>query len=136
MCKLKIQNFEVVEISVNGNTNTFNVPDQPQLRDKLIVAIELLTGEVATASPDTFGTPATIADMQGGFLDLWVGNYKKARRIPLLLLNRVEISGGSTPFVRELTEFQPMVLSWNKCQLVFATPPTVGVVTLGVYYLD
>ena len=135
MCDFATANFEAIEIPVAANQATVNVPDQPQLRGKQIVAVEVLTPAVAPASPLTFQTAMPAADLANCTLELWNGNNIFFRRSPLLMLNRVQDSS-NTPFVRQLPQFRPVEISWTKSQLVFGTAPAAaGVVSLGVYYL-
>lgn len=134
MCDFSTPNYQTIEIPVAANQATVNIPDQPQLQNRQIVAVELLSPDVAAVSPLSFQAPVPVADLQNGMLELWSGSDIFIRRTPLLLLNRVESS--TTPFVRQIPQLRPTVISWTKSQIIFGTAPAAaGVVSLGVYYL-
>ena len=137
MCNQKIVNYDIIEVPISATATVINFPDQPQLRDRLISGLEVLTPQVAAVSPDSFQTPATIAQMKKTFVELWVGNAKKARRMPVLSLNRTNDNTAGNSFVFQLFGLEPVVLSWTKCQLVLSEPTgNACVLSFGVYYYN
>ena len=61
-----LKRFESIEVPIpTGSTNTrFAFPDQPQLRNALINAIQVYTPGSITATPNTLSTPATNVEMK------------------------------------------------------------------------
>jgi hypothetical protein len=137
MCEFKTPKYEVIEVPFLAAARSVNFPDQPNLRNAQIVALDLVPPDVSTLSPETFSVMAPLAALQAASVELWEGNFIAMRRKPVLALNQVQVPGGATPFVQGLQQITPRIISWTKCQIIFSNPPALaGTICFGVYYYD
>lgn len=142
MCENKlnaISNLELIEIPVKPSQLIYNIPDQPFLRSKKIVNIQVMTEEQSGISPlGNSVIPGT--DLQVMYLTLWDGNKLRVRNMPFanLTTQPVNIGGqeaSSTSYSNQ--SFNEIAVTWNKSQIIFKAPPSMtGSVLLQVWYLD
>jgi hypothetical protein len=118
---MRVKRYQAVEISVpNGSTLTkFSFPDQPQLRNAKIQAIQVYTPTVITATPLSGSTPVTLADLKKSTLTLYQGDLQIILNLPLLNFNG--ISDLTSPFVFELPEMNDIDISWTKSYVNIST---------------
>ena len=133
---MRIKRFQVIEVPVpSGSTLTFfSIPDQPQLRNAKIQAIQFYTPTAITKTPLSGATPTTLADLKQSYLTLYQGDLQILYRMPLLSLNN--ISDLTSPFVFELPEMNDIDISWTKSYVNISTAlATTNVAySFGIYY--
>lgn len=134
---VRIERFEMTEVSVpTGSTLTkFYWPDQPQLRNAKITAIQVYTAGSMTATPLTGSTPVTTADLKKSSLVLYDGDLQIVYNLPVLSLNNI-VNSATDPYTFELPAFNGMTISWVKSYVSLPTAlATTGVAyTFGIYY--
>lgn len=133
---MRVKRYQAVEISVpTGSTLTkFSFPDQPQLRNAKIQAIQVYTPTVVTATPLSGSTPVTLADLKKSTLTLYQGDLQIILNLPLLNFNG--ISDLTSPFVFELPEMNDIDISWTKSYVNVSTAlATTNVAySFGIFY--
>ena len=137
-----LRRYEAVEIPVpNGSTNTrFYFPDQPQLRNALINAIQVYGPGSISATPNTLSTPATNVEMKKATITLFSGDIQLVFNMPLLSLNNVvgydTTSTQNNPYVFQLPDIQGLVISWTKSFITLssAAATTNVAFSFGVFY--
>jgi hypothetical protein len=139
---MKLTRFQAVEIPVAQNSTLvqYNFPDQQNLRNAEITAIEIYTSETLAKSPVTGSNLISVADLQKTSLLLYQGDVQLTYYLPVLALNRYQ--GGSAftaPFVRALFELDNVVISWTKSLVQLASAPASvagapAVFAFGIYY--
>jgi len=133
---MRVKRYQAVEISVpTGSTLTkFSFPDQPQLRNAKIQAIQVYTPTVVTATPLSGSTPVTLADLKKSTLTLYQGDLQIILNLPLLNFNG--ISDLASPFVFELPEMNDIDISWTKSYVNVSTAlATTNVAySFGIFY--
>jgi hypothetical protein len=132
---ITLKRFEAIEIPVpSGTTLTrFYFPDQPNLRNAKIQAIQVYTYNTLSATPLSGSNMVSAADMKKSFLTLYSGDLQLIYSAPLLSFNNE--SNGTDPFVYEVPKVDNMIISWTKCYVSLPTAPTGGVAyAFGVYY--
>lgn len=129
---LKISKSQLVEIVLTGeaagNQQTkiqFN--DQPYLRRKKIVGLEILSATDTPKSP-TNNDVTTSAVLQKSYLTLYLNDPASPndvgewiQQVPLPLLHRLQNSANE-PFVRELFALNQQIIYWEKCYITLPTP--------------
>lgn len=137
-----LRRFEAVEIPIpSGSTNTrFYFPDQPQLRNALINAIQVYAPGAIAATPNTLSTPATNVEMRKATITLFSGDIQLVFNMPLLSLNNVvafdSVFTRDNPYVFQLPDIQGLVISWTKSYITLssAAATTNVAFSFGVYY--
>lgn len=131
----RILKFDVIEVTCAAGIRLANFPDQPQLRNARILAIDYMALGAIAVSPLTGGVVLPLADANQCFVELWQGNNKVINRMPLSLLTRTQSNATSAPFVRNQAIFNGQVVSWTKSQLVFQGAVSVAAIaSFGVTY--
>ena len=134
----EVTKYQPVEIPIpSGFTGTeITFPNQPSLYNKKIKAIEVYSEVSMPKSPLTFTDTLPYSDGVNSFLEFFDGNNQKVNRVPYAVLNRV--NDQTNGFVFEVYKCNDWLISWDKCKLIFSTPPatTPAVLTVGVYYED
>jgi hypothetical protein len=133
---MNLKLYQAVEIPIPSSTTLtrFFFQDQPQLRNAFIQGIQFYTPSVLTATPLTFSTPTTLANMKTASLTLYAGDLQVVFNMPILNLN--EIADGTSPYVWDLPLIQNLTISWVKSYVQFSTAPTGGTaLSMGVYYV-
>lgn len=131
----RILKFDVIEVTCAAGVRLVNFPDQPQLRNARILAVDYLALGAISVSPLTGGTVLPLVDSERCFVELWQGNEKVINRMPVSLLTRTQSNTTSAPFVRAQAMFNGQVISWTKSQLVFqAAVSAASVASFGVTY--
>lgn len=137
----RILKFDVIEVSCAAGTRLVNFPDQPQLRNARVLAVDYLAIGAISVSPLTGGVVLPLVDSERCFVELWQGNNKVINRMPLALLTRTQNDNGSiafptfSPFVRSQAMFNGQIVSWTKSQLVFQGAVSVAsIASFGVTY--
>lgn len=138
---------ELIEIPVASGASRATIPDVPQLRnqgDQVIVikSIRLITAKVLSTGPVTGTTNMALADLIKCSLVLYSDGWEKGHLIPLLVLNDVADSDGTTattiPFRYSKTALANWQnVDWNKSYIQFASGTTASaarVVILEVEY--
>lgn len=126
----KSQLVEIVNAGVpGGNTSTrIQFQDQPYLRNKQIMGIELLTG--ADMAGFTSPTGRAIYDLTtaSAYLTLYLNDVKNPnnvgewiQNVPMPILHRVQNSA-SNSFVRKAYELAGQVIYWEKCFISLPLP--------------
>jgi hypothetical protein len=126
---IKSQLIELINLGVAGGGNQstkLQFQDQPYLRNKQILGIEVLLNGDMSASPSN-RTPLTTAQAQKSYLTLYLndpGNPNNVgewiQNVPFTLLHRVQ-NTATDPFVREYYSLVGQVIYWEKCYVTFAT---------------
>lgn len=140
---LRASKYELVELLVQGiaggNTQTkFNFPDLPKLRYVSTLAIETFGVDTMSVSPNNVAI-ATAAILEKSYLVLYSDERQDLYRIPLISLCRTQATtGASTPFVRQLFEFNAPKITWDKSYIELASAPantTNFSYIFGVFYI-
>jgi len=133
---MRVKRYQAVEITVpTGSTLTkFSFPDQPQLRNAKIQAIQVYTPTVITATPLSGSTPVTLADLKKSTLTLYQGDLQIVLNLPLLNFNG--ISDLTSPHVWQLPEMNDIDISWTKSYVNVSTAlATTNVAySFGIFY--
>jgi hypothetical protein len=132
----KTTKYQVIEIPIpSGTTLTkFFFPDQPQLRYAQIQAIQVYTIAGITASPLTFSTMTSIANMQTCFLTLYREDVQIVQNRPILDYNKMVTAN---PYVNLPDGVADQMISWTKSFITFSAAPTgATVVPFGIHYID
>ena len=126
---IKSQLIEIVLPGISGGNTTTKLqfPDQPYLRGKQILGVEILTNLDATLSPSN-RTPITAAQMLTSYLTLYLNDPSTGgnnvgewiQNVPFTLLHRTQ-NASNDPFVRQMYELQGQVIYWEKCFISLAT---------------
>jgi hypothetical protein len=131
--------YQPVEIPIpSGSTaQSFTVPNQQSLYNKIIKAVELYTVSAMPYSPLTFGNTIANADFIKGYFEFFDGSNQQVNRIPFAALNNIR-DATPNPYRWGLFLCKDWQVSWDKCKIDFATAvgTTNVIVTLGVYYED
>lgn len=115
----KINKTQLIELIVPASTTAtrFNIPDQPLLRYKKTLSIEIYNANDVTVSPSGNAT-VTAANVQRSFLTLYInepdgtsGEY--VQNIPLTSLHRIAY-GTTVPYVFDIAEFANKQIDWSK----------------------
>lgn len=115
----KINKTQLIEVIIHqGTTATrFNIPDQPQLRQKKTLSIEIFNADDVTVSPSG-NTTVSGANVERSFLTLYInesngisGEY--VQNIPLTALHRC-IVGTTNAYVYQIAEFNNKMIDWSK----------------------
>lgn len=132
----QILKYRAIEIKPQTTSGATPIPDQQDLREAHIVALEVYTENDITGSPQTGTTIMTLADMKLCVLQLYVGDVQLGQDYPLLNLHRMQ-NASNDPFNRDQALFNDMTITWDKCKLVpvgGALSSIAKVVPIGVYY--
>lgn len=125
----KSQLIEIVLPGVaGGNTQQkIQFPDQPYLRKKPIYAIEILTANDMTTSPQG-NAVITSAQMKLSYLTLYLTDPQNVQNVgewiqlaPFALLHPVQ-NAATDPFTRSRFELVGQTIYWEKCYINIATP--------------
>lgn len=131
----RILKFDVIEVTCAAGVRLANFPDQPQLRNARVLAVDYLALGAISVSPLTGGVVLPLVDANRCFVELWQGNNKVINRMPLSLITRTESNATSAPFVREQALFNGQIVSWTKSQLVFQDAVSIAsIASFGVTY--
>ena len=133
----KLVKYETVEITLTSAQGIFNFPDLPQLRNAQVMAMEAYFGDMVAGSPQTGGTPVSVADAAKIVITLYEGSKQTVDKMPLVNFNRNQ-SATNSRFNRDQLVFDGQVFSWTKCQVQVLNGQTVttpSVVSFGVYYI-
>lgn len=147
---LGLYNFQLVEIIALGsatapnNATKIQFVDQPYLRDKRIVTLEMYSSTDMPFSP-TGGAVATAAQLANLTLTLYSDNPDKPgimgewyQNIPYPDLHRIQ-NATPEPFVRDRYALSGPIVSWDKCYYTLgAAMGSVANVSflLGVGFVD
>jgi len=132
---ISLKRYEAIEIPVPSATTLtrFYFPDQPNLRNAMIQAVQVYTYNTLSATPLSGSNMVSAADMKKSFLTLYSGDLQLIYNIPLLAFNNE--SNGTDPFVFETPAINNMVISWTKSYVSLPTAQTGGVAyAFGIYY--
>lgn len=128
----KVKKSQLIELILPGiaggnNTAKLQFNDQPYLRNKKILGIEVLTSGDCTKSPSN-RTPISSAQMLGSFLTLYLNDPGKPQDVgewiqdvPFVLLHRVQ-NTANDPFCRQMYELVGQKIYWEKCFITMPTP--------------
>jgi hypothetical protein len=128
---IKSQLIEVVNPGVAGGSNVTKIqfPDQPYLRNKKIMGIEILNVNDMALSP-TNKVPISTEIMQKAYLTLYLNDVSNPgsvgewiQSVPFTVLHRIQNSA-SDPFVRDMFNLQNQVIYWEKCYI--SVPTALG----------
>jgi len=135
-----IRRYEVLEINIPASTTgtIFQFPDQPQLRNAKILAVDYIPATLVSASPNSASALLSIADSRKCTVSFFEGDLERVKNLPLGFLQRlnentivIPTSGGFQQL------FDGIVVSWTKSFIKFSTAPTGNVkVCFGVTYLQ
>ena len=147
---LKVKKSILVETIIpgvaGGNTGTrFQIPDQPYLRNKKIVAIESYNASDIPTSPSQTAV-AAFNQMQGTFLTLYTNEKTNPNKwgefvklVPLVCLHRMVGAAGAGLFVWHPFELVGQTIIWEKSYFTlptaFANVADVSLL-LNVYFED
>lgn len=139
-----VKRCQLVEIIVPGvagtgqTGTTFTFPDQPMLRDKLIVAIESYTatdlakgpsGNTTISGAQMIQTVITLVDNQ---------SLEYIKQLPLVDTHRIQNSTPD-PFVRHAFPICPRITDFSKCYATLMTAygntTTVSIILM-IYFKD
>lgn len=133
--------YQPIEILIPLNFTGFQIrfTDQPSLRNKKIVGLEIYPFEVMPYSPLTqSGTIATV-DIKLLTFEFFEGNIQTVNKIPSIKLNRIQPNAVSA-FSNDVFVVNNWQLTWDKCNMYVANSGSLSatnkVVTIGVYYYD
>ena len=105
--------------------------DQPYLRGKQILAIEVLNNDDMSASP-TNNAPITNAQALTTFLTLYLTDSTNPnnvgewiQNVPFTLMHRIQ-NTAADPFVRQMFDMTGQVVYWEKCYWSFSAPLTAA----------
>lgn len=139
----KIQQFELVEITINANqAGRFYFESQPQLRNQsdqiiTIKKISVYTTETYANSQVTNAVPGMApTEMPKAVLTLYVNGEERIKSFPLAELNN--ISDGTSPFQQEIETLADLQnVDWSKSYVQFsaAAAGTPYVIPFGVSYV-
>ena len=140
----KAAKYEMVELLVPGVATTgqtqtqWNFPDLPKLRYTSLLAVETFAVDTMTVSPNNVAVAAA-AILQKSYLVLYADERQDLYRIPLVSLVRTQATTSATsPFVRQLFEFQGQKVTWDKSYIQIASAPANTAnfsFIFGVYYI-
>lgn len=128
----KVAKSQLIELILTGqaggnNSAKLQFNDQPYLRNKQILGIEVLNSNDVTKSPSN-RTPINLVQMQGSFLTLYLndpGDPSKVgewiQDVPLPLLHRVQ-NAQNDVFARQMFDLVGQVIYWEKCYITIPTP--------------
>jgi hypothetical protein len=140
----KAAKYEMVELLVPGVATTgqtqtqWNFPDLPKLRYTSLLAVETFAVDTMTVSPNNVAVAAA-AILQKSYLVLYADERQDLYRIPLVSLVRTQATTSATsPFVRQLFEFQGQKVTWDKSYIQIASAPANTSnfsFIFGIYYI-
>jgi hypothetical protein len=118
--------FESVELPVAAGFtgNQVNFPDIPELRsdadkDACIFAIAISTADSVPLC-ESGNANATLAQVQAGFLTLYILGTEKLLRMPLQRFMNIRGNGATYFYAAELFEMEPERVDWTKSFVSFA----------------
>jgi len=129
-------------VNVTQVTTQIFFPDQPNLREARIIAIEAHDLNLMAICSDLNTPNVPIATFRNTFLTLVVGDVNNVTRFPLQNLQTVLDNSNAAPTGRAQLnnrDFQQLNIYWNKSFLEFpgAFAPAIGTgFNFGVYYYD
>jgi len=136
-----LKRFEAVEIPVNNTSGTrWAFPDQPQLRNAFVNAIQVYGPGAITATPNSLATPAPVSEMKKATITLYSGDIQLVLNMPLLSLNNVvgydTTSTQNNPYVFQLPDLQGLIISWTKSYITLSSASASSNIafSFGVYY--
>ena len=133
-----IYRTRTINILVNTTQGSVNFPDQPDLRNAYIGALEIFTENDITGPPAASGTVMPIADMKKCNFTLYEGDLAICTNDPILSFHRLQ-NASTDPFTKDLTVFDNMIMSFTKCTVNVNPGQTLsaatGVVPLRIYFL-
>lgn len=135
-----IKRYEVLEINIPASTTgtIFQFPDQPQLRNAKIFAVDYLPATLVTASPNSGSALLSIADSKKCTVSFFEGDLERVKNLPLVYLQRATDGGVTIPNTQGMQQlFDGIVVSWTKSFIKFGSAPTGDVkACFGVTYLQ
>lgn len=126
---IKSQLIEVILQGVAGGNNSVKVqfPDQPYLRGKKILGLEMLFSSDMSASPSG-RTPTSVTQAQKTYLTLYTNDVERPsdvgewlQNIPAVDLHRVQNSAND-PFVRQTFDLSGQTIYWEKSFFNLSSP--------------
>ena len=135
---------QLIELIVPAASTATKIqfPDQPYLRNKQILGIELIVNGDMDASPSN-RVPLSLNEYQRSYLTLYLNDVtvpnaigEWIQNVPFVLLHRIQ-NTATDPFVREPYNLAGQVIYWEKCFVNFATalaPATDVSILLNVYF--
>ena len=135
---------QLIELIVPAASTATKIqfPDQPYLRNKQILGIELIVNGDMDASPSN-RVPLSLNEFQRSYLTLYLNDVtvpnaigEWIQNVPFVLLHRIQ-NAANDPFVREAYNLAGQVIYWEKCFVNFATalaPATDVSILLNVYF--
>jgi hypothetical protein len=135
---------QLIELIVPAGSNTTKIqfPDQPYLRNKQIMGIEVIIDGDVDASPSN-RTPINLNEFQKSYLTLYLNDItvpnavgEWIQNVPFVLLHRIQ-NTATDPYVREPYTLAGQVIYWEKCFVSFATalaPLADKSILLNVYF--
>ena len=136
MSATKLYKQRCIDIVMNTTTGSVNFPEQMDLQNAFITALEVYTFNTIAVSPQLFQTVMSVADMQKCFVNLWREDRQVSYRIPLLTFNRMQ-NASTDPFARDQFQLDFCQISWTKCTIDIAgtLSSSTTVIPFSVYYL-
>ena len=126
---IKSQLVEIISPGIAGTGNPatrIQLPDQPYLRNKEILGIEILTNSDMSASPSN-KTPTTVAQIQKSYITFYLtdpSNPKNVgewiQNVPFTILHRMQNSAND-PFARQMFELVGQSIYWEKCYITLSS---------------
>jgi len=148
MCMFKSAMFQMIEITIKAGAqpgNQIPIQNQPQLQSIIndaavyIKAIEAFDSDAMAFSPFTIGQPViTPADLALCAFTLSVGGVLAFNVVPLAMMNRLQISNGTTATAYQIWLLKNVYKTdWTKSYVQFSQTPAAETdfsVLLGVHY--
>lgn len=127
----KSQYVELYVPSTATNQQQFNFPDQPQLRNAVLMGISVYSADDVTKTP-TGKTVVSTAILKKSFITLFIQNAdapvqsgnqsvsmgEYVNRIPLVEFHTIQ--QGTNPFTRTLYDFGGLRIDWAKSYITTA----------------
>jgi hypothetical protein len=144
MQSFRIGNYQFLDIPVAAGTyQQINIPDQAQLRDAPILALEVYTAnDFPNSFLNSFNPLPTSAQVKACSLQLYTtqGDAQNSFangifNIPLIRLHNIVNS--TDPYSRVFTEAVGWRVQWQKCSLQFSSMVTFASAVsfcFGIYY--
>jgi len=135
---VKILRTRTINVLVNSVDGSVEFKDQPDLRNAFIQALEIFTAGDITGAPAASGTVMPVADMKKCTFTLYEGDLAIVFKDPVLSFHRLQNSAND-PFVKDLTTFDNLMLSWDKCTVDIAPSQQLSaatyVIPLRIYFI-
>ena len=113
----KTSMIEVI-IPASPTGTTFNIPDQPLLRTKKALSLEVYSADDCTKSPSTNGVIST-AILKSSYLTLYFSNGQFIQNIPFTRLHPINNGAVGNAFVYDVPELNGQEIDWSKSTIQY-----------------